>query len=186
MNPSTEDFLKAIDSLNADHIILLPNNSNIILAANQAKELSDKDVYVVETKSVPQGIGALFVLDEEKDPEENIENMKEELNHIKTGSVTYAVRDTTSNGSQIKKDQIIGLTGKEIESFGDDLDEVTEKLIEKMVDDESSVITLYYGNGLEEKDTENLMDKLEETYDELDVVFVRGAQPLYYYILSVE
>lgn len=186
MNPSTEDFVKAIDSLNADHIILLPNNSNIVLAANQAKELSEKDVYVVETKSVPQGIGALFVFDEEEDPEANIENMNEELNHIKTGSVTYAVRDTNSNGFQIKKDQIIGLTGKEIESFGDNLDEVTEKLIEKMVDDESSVITLYYGNGLEEEDTEELMDKLEEIYDELDVELVRGAQPLYYYIVSVE
>lgn len=186
MNPSTADFVNAIDSLNADHIIILPNNSNIILAANQAKELSNKDVHVVETRSVPEGIGALFAFNEELTAEENIENMTEELENIKTGSVTYAVRDTNSNGNEIKKDQIIGLTGKEIVSFGDDLETVTENLIEKMVDDDSSVITLYYGNELSEDRTNKFLEKLEEIYDELDVVMIAGNQPLYYYIISVE
>lgn len=186
MNPSTEDIIEAVNKINAEHIIILPNNSNIILAAQQAKELSEKNLYVIPTKTIPQGVSAMLAFNEDNSIEENVNDMTAAINTVKTGQVTYAVRDTSMNGLDIKKDDIIALHDKDIVNHGSDIEEQTLELIKKMVDDDNFLITIFYGEMIDEKTAKNLKDKVEEIADQCDVEIVYGGQPLYYYIISVE
>jgi DAK2 domain fusion protein YloV len=186
MNPSTEDILEATNSINADHIIVLPNNGNIILAATQAKEVSDKNIYVVPSKSIPQGIGALLSFKEESDIESNMSSMSEALKGVKTGQVTYAVRDTVFNDMEISKDEVIALYDGEIVAHGANSEDEAVKLIESMVDEDSFLITIFYGDMVEKEQAEKLKSIIEGHAEECDVEVIYGGQPLYYYIISVE
>ncbi|MGO1581333.1 MAG: DAK2 domain-containing protein [Peptoniphilaceae bacterium] len=186
MNPSTEDFLNAIDKLNANNIYIIPNNSNIILAAEQAQKLSSKNTFVIHSKSVPQGVSSLLVFNDELSAEENKKNMEDALSTVISAQVTYAVRDTNMNGKNIKKDDIIGLSGKEILSNGDNISDVTEKLIDSLVNDDISMITLYKGKDESQEDAEILLEKLQKKYEDFDIELIDGGQPLYYYIISLE
>ena len=186
MNPSTEDFMKAIEKLNAKNIIILPNNSNIIMAANQAKELSDKNIVVIPTKNVPQAFVALVTFDGDADIAENEANMMEALSTVKSGQVTYAVRDTVINDVEVKEGNIIGIAEGKLLSAGDKVDEITTDLIEKLVDEDSAIITLFYGEDTSKEDAQALRDALEENFEDVDVELHYGGQPLYYYLISVE
>ncbi len=186
MNPSTEDFLEGLKKINAENIIILPNNSNIIMAANQAKEISDKNVIVIPSKTVPQGFSALLAYNEEADAKENEKAMQYALENVKTGQVTFAVRDTSMNGIDIKEGDIIGIGEGEIKKCGQDKKEVALGLIEELVDEDSEIITLFYGEEISEESAIELKSLLEEKYNDLDIELYYGGQPLYYYILSVE
>ena len=186
MNPSTEDFTAEIDKINADHIFLFPNNGNIILAANQAATMSKKDVRVIPSKTIPQCITAMLSFDPDADCEGNEKAMTDVLGTVKTGEVTYAVRDTKIAGQVINKGDIMGISGGKIQTVGKDVSDVTAKLIDSLMEPESELISIYYGNGLKEEDTADLVDAIEEKYEDCDVEVSEGAQPLYYYILSVE
>lgn len=187
MNPSTEDMLNAIDNINADNIFILPNNGNIILAAEQAKSIvEDKNIIVVPTKTIAQGITALISYVEDCSVEDNLESMVEAIGNVKTGQVTYAVRDTELDGKVIKQNDIMGIGDKVIEAVGQDISEVTCELVANMVDDDSELISIYYGEDIKEEDANALSKKLEEKYPDLDVELNYGGQPIYYYILSVE
>ena len=186
MNPSTEDFMKAIEKLNAKNIIILPNNSNIIMAANQAKELSDKNIVVIPTKNVPQAFAALVTFDGDADIAENEANMMEALSTVKSGQVTYAVRDTVINDVEVKEGNIIGIAEGKLLSAGDKVDEITTDLIEKLVDEDSAIITLFYGEDTSKEDAQAIRDALEENFEDVDVELHYGGQPLYYYLISVE
>ncbi len=186
MNPSTEDILEAANKINADHIIILPNNSNIILAATQAKEISDKDLHVVPSKTIPQGITALIAFKEDSDVEENIEAMTEAVKEVKTGQVTYAVRDTSFNGLDIKKDEIIALFDGNIVNHGENPEDEAIKLISQMVDEDSFLVTLFYGDNVSKDTAEALKSRIEEVAEDCDIEIIYGGQPLYYYIISVE
>lgn len=186
MNPSTQDFVKAIQAIPARTIYLLPNNSNIIMAAQQAAEISEKDVRVIPSKTVPQGIAAMLAFNEESDPQEVEEAMTQAIQEIRSGSVTYAVRDTTIKNQEIKKGNFIGLHEKEITSFGDDLEETTIQLIRDMTFDDAYMVTIYYGQDVDAQDAEDLKVKLEEEFEDLDVDIIPGGQPLYYYLISIE
>ena len=186
MNPSTEDFMKAIEKLNAKNIIILPNNSNIIMAANQAKELSDKNIVVIPTKNVPQAFAALVTFDGDADIAENEANMMEALSTVKSGQVTYAVRDTVINDVEVKEGNIIGIAEGKLLSAGDKVDEITTDLIEKLVDEDSAIITLFYVEDTSKEDAQALRDALEENFEDVDVELHYGGQPLYYYLISVE
>lgn len=186
MNPSTEDIIEAVNKINAEHIIILPNNGNIILAAQQAKELSEKNLHVIPTKTIPQGVSAMLAFNEDGSIEENIADMTAAIDNVKTGQVTYAVRDTAMNGLDIKKDDIIALFDKDIVNHGSDVEEQSLELIKKMVDDDNFLITIFYGDMIEEETAKALKEKVEEFADQCDVEIVYGGQPLYYYIISVE
>lgn len=186
MNPSTEDFMKAIDKIHAKNIFILPNNSNIIMAANQAKELSDKNIIVIPTKNIPQAVSALVGFNPEATVEENEANMIESLNYVKSGQVTFAVRDTVMNGIEIREGNIIGIAEKEMLAAGEEVDEVANKLVEKLVDEDSAIITLFYGEDVTEEQAEELRSELEEKFEDIDVELYYGGQPLYYYLISVE
>ena len=186
MNPSTQDFVKAIQAIPARTIYLLPNNSNIIMAAQQAAEISEKDVRVISSKTVPQGIAAMLAFNEESDPHEVEEAMTQAIQEIRSGSVTYAVRDTTIKNQEIKKGNFIGLHEKEITSFGDDLEETTIQLIRDMTFDDAYMVTIYYGQDVDAQAAEDLKVKLEEEFEDLDVDIIPGGQPLYYYLISIE
>ncbi|MCR4956071.1 MAG: DAK2 domain-containing protein [Lachnospiraceae bacterium] len=187
MNPSTEDMLEAIDKVNADHIFILPNNSNIIMAANQAASLcEDKEIHVIPTKTIPQGIVAMINYIPERSADENAETMKEELGNVKTGQVTYAVRDTEIDGINIKENDFMGIGDKTILSAGTDMDAVIKEMLDHMVDEESSIITIYYGEGKSEEDANGLSEKLLEYYPDCEVEVYYGGQPVYYYLISVE
>lgn len=186
MNPSTEDIIEATKKINAEHIIILPNNGNIILAATQAKEISDKDLYVIPSKSIPQGITAMLAFKEEKNAEDNVKAMTKAVKEVKTGQVTYAVRDTVFNDMEIKKDEIIAISEGDIVAHGENPEEQTLELIKKMVDEDSFLITLFYGDKVEKQVAEGLKEQIEEIAEECDVEIIYGGQPLYYYIISVE
>ena len=187
MNPSTEDMLNAIDKVYADNIFILPNNSNIILAAQQAQSIvEDKNIIVVPTKTVPQGITAMINFAEDCSPEDNLETMKEEIARVKSGSVTYAVRDTEIDDKLIKQDDIIGIGDKTILAVGNDIESVTAEMIDQLMDDESELISLYFGADVTEEAANELSSKLEEKYPDVDIEVNYGGQPIYYYILSVE
>ena len=186
MNPSTEDFMKAIDKIHAKNIFILPNNSNIIMAANQAKELSDKNIIVIPTKNIPQAVSALVGFNPEATAEENEANMVEALSYVKSGQVTFAVRDTVMNGIEIREGNIIGIAEKELIAAGDEVDEVAKELVEKLVDEDSAIITLFYGEDVTEEQAEELRGELEEKFEDIDVELYYGGQPLYYYLISVE
>ncbi|RGH41483.1 DAK2 domain-containing protein [Firmicutes bacterium AM41-5BH] len=187
MNPSTEDMLTAIDQVNADHIFILPNNKNIILAANQAQALTeDKDIIVVPTKTVPQGITAIINYVPEEDAKANEEMMKEEIQNVKTGQVTYAVRDTHIDDKEIHEGDIIGIGDAGILSVGQSVEATTKEMLSLMADEDSELISIYYGQDIQEEDAEKLASEIEELYPEADVDLHCGGQPIYYYVLSVE
>jgi DAK2 domain fusion protein YloV len=186
MNPSTEDILNAIENTNSEYVYILPNNSNIILAAEQAKELSSRNIIVVPTKSIPQGISALLAFDESKSDEENASKMIEAVSNVKTGQITYAVRDTEFNNTKIEKDDIIGISEGDIVSNGKEVNEVAMKLLEDMIDEDTSLITILYGSDLTEDMANDLENHLSDAYNDIDIEVVFGGQPLYYYIFSLE
>ncbi|MBN2796719.1 MAG: DAK2 domain-containing protein [Clostridia bacterium] len=185
MNPSTEDITNAINSVHAKHIFVLPNNSNIILAANQAKELSDKSVYVIPSKTVPQGIAAMIEFNDGLDPEENLDAMTEILSEVQTAQITYSVRDTVFNDREIKEGDILGVANGDISAVGSDINEIALETIEHIVED-AEILTVYYGEEIEEPAVNDLIARLEEKYPEMEVEMYPGKQPLYYYIISAE
>lgn len=186
MNPSTEDILNSINSVNAENVFILPNNKNIIMAANQAAEISEKNVIVIKTKTIPQGVTAITVFNPEADPKENFENMQESIKSVTSGSITYAVRDTEIEGNEIHKDDILGLVEGKIKQVNKDVYDSCEKLIDSIVNEDSELISIYYGEDCDKEKVNELVEKLEEKYDEMDVICYEGKQPLYYFIVSVE
>lgn len=187
MNPSTEDILDAISKVNADNIFLLPNNSNIILACEQAKDLTkDKNIYVIPTKNIPQGITAMVNFVEGITASENAEIMKASLSEVKAGQVTYAVRDTSVDGKTIKAGDIMGLSDKTIETVGSDIVDTTVALLSKMLDEDSELVTIYIGQDGSMEDARQIEKEVEKIDSELEVEIQYGGQPIYYYFLSVE
>ncbi|MBE5892274.1 MAG: DAK2 domain-containing protein [Lachnospiraceae bacterium] len=187
MNPSTADILDAVDKVNAENIFILPNNKNIILAANQAAELmTDKNLLVIPTKTIPQGITAVINFVPEMSVDENEENMLQEIGNVKTGQVTYAVRDTVIDDKEIAKDDFMGIGDKGILAVGRDMLNVTERMVAEMVDDDSELISIYYGSDVTEEDAEILRENIESAYPSCDVELQYGGQPIYYYVISVE
>ena len=186
MNPSTQDMMECISKLNADHIFILPNNKNIIMAATQASEISEKDVRVIPTKSIPQGITCITMFNAEHEVDENEAALMEALELVKTGSVTYAVRDTEMDGIEIKEGNMLGLVEGKINKVGNDYFEVAEEVLESMVDEDSELITIFYGKDVDESKIEEFTEKLEEKYEDCDVQFYKGDQPLYCFIMAVE
>ena len=187
MNPSTEDMLNAIARVNAKTIYIFPNNKNIILAANQARDLTeDKEIVVVPTKTIPQGITAMISYVPEKNSAENTEAMLQAIERVKTGQVTYAVRDTRIDDKEIHEGDIMGIGDHGILAVGKDRLEVTKETVAEMVDDESEVISIYYGADIEEAEAEELAAAIEEEYPDCDVELNAGGQPIYYYVISVE
>ena len=187
MNPSTEDILNAVDHVNADTIYVLPNNSNIILAAEQAKSLvEDKQLIVIPSKTVPQGITAVVNYIDGETAETNTEHMIQEMERVKSGQVTYAVRDTVIDDKTITEGDIMGIGDSGILSVTKDIDSATLELIDALVDEDSELISIYYGEDVSEDDAEALAGQLEEKYPDVDVEVQNGGQPIYYYVLSVE
>ena len=187
MNPSTDDMLNAIDEVNAKHVYIFPNNKNITLAANQAKSLvKDKEVIVIPTKTVPQGITAIINFVPDMSAEENEEAMLEAIQYVKTGQVTYAVRDTRIDDKEIHKDDIMGIGDSGILSVGKDIAETTKEMLAELVDDESGMISIYYGADVSEEDAKKLTAEIEELYPDVDVDTHLGGQPIYYYVIAVE
>lgn len=187
MNPSTEDMLNAIDQVNADTVFILPNNKNILLAANQAKALvEDKEIIVIPTKTVPQGITAIINFMPDADAKMNEETMLEEIQRVKSGQVTYAVRDTHIDDKEIHEGDIMGIGDKGILAVGKGIEETTKAMLEQLVDEESELISLYYGEEVKEEDAEQLIQEIEELYPDVDVDAHFGGQPIYYYVLAVE
>ena len=187
MNPSTEDMLNAIDQVNADTVFILPNNKNIILAANQAKSLvEDKEIIVIPTKTVPQGITAIINFMPDADAKTNEETMLEEIKNVKTGQMTYAVRDTHIDDKEIHEGDIMGIGDSGILAVGKDLEETTKELIANLVDEDSELISIYYGEEVSEEEAEKFAGEIEELYPDVDVDIQFGGQPIYYYVLAVE
>lgn len=187
MNPSTDDMLHAIKEANAENVYILPNNKNIILAANQARDLvTDCNVYVVPTKTVPQGIASVVNFVPGKDPETNFKDMTEELANIRSGEVTYAIRDTTIDGTEIKSGDIMGIGDEGILAVGADVEHVVLHMLDKMIDEDAELVSLYYGEKYSEEDASALAEMIEEKYPDIEVEVNYGGQPLYYVILSVE
>lgn len=186
MNPSTEDFMKAIEEIHAKNIYILPNNSNIIMAANQAKELAKKNVMVIPTKTIPQGITAMIGFNPGNSPEENLREMTEIMEDIETGQVTYAVRDTVVNDKKIKKGNILGIGNGKIEAVGRNVEKVSLELLGNLVSEDHEIITIFYGEDIDEKAAEKIQGKIEKKYPDCEVEVYYGGQPLYYYLFSVE
>lgn len=187
MNPSTEDMLNAIAKVNAKTIYIFPNNKNIVLAANQARDLTeDKEIVVVPTKTIPQGITALISFQPEMNGEENLEAMMEAVSMVKTGQVTYAVRDTRLDEKEIHEGDIMGIGDHGILAVGKGRENVAKEMVAAMVDEDSEVISIYYGAETTEEDAESLAAELEEAYPDCEVEVNMGGQPIYYYIISVE
>ena len=186
MNPSVDDLLNAVNSVPAQCVFILPNNGNVIFAANQAAELSKKDVRVIPTKNVAMGIAAAIAFQNDLEPDENVKRMDEASQHVKTGMVTYAIRDSEYNGIEIKQGDIIGLHNGQIEFSGSSIQEVVTEMMKNIVTDEDELITVYYGADVKEEDAKNIADSIEQEYDFCDVECHNGGQPLYYYLISVE
>ena len=187
MNPSTEDMLNAIDKVNADHVFILPNNKNIILAANQAKAMvKNKNIIVIPTKTVPQGITAVINYVPDLSASENEENMNAEIDNVRTGQVTYAVRDTMIDDKEIKQGDYMGIGDHGILSVGTEMDAVAFEMIKNMMDDSLELISIYYGSDVDEQTAQELRDKVEAAYPSCDVELQYGGQPIYYYIVSGE
>ena len=187
MNPSTDDMLKAIDEVHADTVFILPNNKNIVLAANQAKHLvEDKEIIVIPTKTVPQGITAIINFMPDADAKTNEEAMLEEVKNVKTGQVTYAVRDTRIDDKEIHEGDIMGIGDAGILAVGKSVDGTTKDMLAQLVNDDSELISLYYGEEVSEEEAEKLTAEIEELYPDMDVDAHMGGQPIYYYVLAVE
>ena len=186
MNPSTEDFVSAIGKVNADHIIILPNNSNIVLAANQACQVcEDKDIHVLPTKTIPQGLSACIMFNPEVVIEDNLAEMQEAIDHVKSGEVTYAIKDTTYEGLEIKKDEYMGIFGKAIVVSDPDMMASTKALLDKMLDEDSELVTLIYGDTATLEQAEEIAEYIEDTSD-AEVEIHEGNQPVYSFIIGVE
>ena len=187
MNPSTEDMLNAIEQVNAKTIFILPNNKNIILAAQQAQSLvEDKKIIVIPSKTVPQGISAIIAFDPSQTVEDNTAGMTEAMSYVKTGQVTYAVRDTSIDGKAIKMGDIMGIGDDGIQALSQDVHQTTMELVDHLVDEDTELICLYYGDEVQEDDANALLDALEKKYKNCDVELHYGGQPIYYYVISVE
>lgn len=189
MNPSTDDILRAVKRVKAKTVYVFPNNKNIVMAANQAAELAeDKQVTVIPTTSVPQSISAMMSFNSKKDAEANKNAMNKAIAKVKSGQLTYAVRDTEIDGTEIKRDDILGMTEGKITSVGKDIDDVLEKVVDDMVDDDTEFITVYYGKEIKKPQADRMRKAFEAKYedDEIEIEFKKGGQPLYYYIISVE
>ena len=187
MNPSTEDMLNAIDQVTAEHIFILPNNNHIILAANQAQTLTeDKDIIVVPSKTVPQGITAIINYMPDADAQTNLEAMIEGIGNVKTGQVTYAVRDTHIDDKEIHEGDIMGIGDSGILAVGQSVEETTKEMLAQLVDEDTELISLYYGQDVQEESAENFAQEIEDLYPDVDVDVHSGGQPIYYYVLSVE
>lgn len=187
MNPSTEDMLNAIDNVNADNIFIFPNNKNIILAAQQAKSLvEDKNIIVIPSSTVPQGICAIINYIQGKSIDDNTNTMIEEMKKVKSGQVTYAVRDTVIDDKEIKENDIMGIGDAGILSVGKDINETTKELIESLIDDDSSIVSIYYGSDIDEAKANELAESIQDEFPDIDVEVNMGGQPIYYYVLSVE
>jgi DAK2 domain fusion protein YloV len=187
MNPSTEDMLNAIEHVNAKTVFILPNNKNIIMAANQAVDLvEDKQIIVIPTKTIPQGITALVNYIPDHSAEENKEQMMAEIENVKTGQVTYAVRDTEIDGKTIKQNDFMGIGDKSILSVGTDLRATTLEMVDAMVDEDSAIVSIYFGSDSDEDSANELAAAIEEKYPDVEVEVTDGGQPIYYYVISVE
>lgn len=186
MNPSTDDILGAVDKINADTIFVFPNNKNIILAANQAMEISKKNVIVIPTRSIPECVSAMLKFSENKDAKANEQAMNKAVSKVKSGQITYAVRDTEIEDKKIGKDDILGLAGSKITVVGKNPSDVLLELCEGLCDEDSEFITLYYGEDIKKEEADKIAELLEEKLDEVEVSVKYGGQPLYYYIISVE
>jgi len=186
MNPSIEDIMRAVDAIDADEVFILPNNSNIIMSATQVKQLSRSKINVIPSKSIPQGISAMVAFNPGTDLKTNADKMFSAIGSVKTGLITFAVRDSSINGISIKNGDILGILESEIEAAGADVSQVTKDLIDKMVIAESSVISLYYGQQVKENDADEIAEYIETNYPNLEVELYHGGQPLYYYIISLE
>lgn len=187
MNPSTEDMLNAIDQVNADTIFILPNNKNIILAAQQAQALTeDKKIIVIPSKTIPQGITAVINFVFDKTPEENAKFMEESMKNVKSGQVTYAVRDTSIDGKIIKQGNIMGIDDSKIAAVGESIKDTTIELIESMLEEDSELVSLYYGEEIKEEDANELAEELMNAHSDIEVEVLCGGQPIYYYMISVE
>ena len=187
MNPSTEDLLEAIRKVNADSVFILPNNGNIILAAEQAKNLAkDKEIIVIPSKNIPQGIAAMINYVSGKSNEENKKIMEEEMLCIKSGQVTYAVRDTNMDGKEIKQGNFMGLADKKIVSVAETVNKAAKELTESMLDEDSELISIYFGAEVTETEAEALADEILQGHDDLDIEVQYGGQPIYSYFISVE
>lgn len=186
MNPSTEDFMEAIDKINADDIFIFPNNKNIIMAAKQTIDLSDKNIHVVETKNMPEAITAMITFDEDMNADEILNNMNEAISEVKTGEVTFAVRDTTIDGKEIKKGNYLAISSSKILASSADLNETTMAMIDELIDEDTSLVTLYLGEDAEKALADDLIEKLEEKYPDVDFEAIESKQALYYYIISLE
>lgn len=187
MNPSTDDMLTAIDHVNANTIFILPNNKNIVMAASQAQSLTkDKDIIVIPTKTVPQGITAVINYNPEEDVDTNEETMLEEIKHVKTGQVTYAVRDTHIDDKEIHEGDIMGIGDAGILAVGDSVSGVAEEMLAELTDEDSELISIYYGEDVSDEEAEAFVAKVEAAYPEVDVDAHRGGQPIYYYVVAVE
>ena len=187
MNPSTEDMLNAIEHVNAKTVFILPNNKNIIMAANQAVDLvEDKQIIVIPTKTIPRGITALVNYIPDHSAEENKELMMAEIENVKTGQVTYAVRDTEIDGKTIKQNDFMGIGDKSILSVGTDLMATTLEMVDAMVDEDSAIVSIYFGSDSDEDSANELAAAIEEKYPDVEVEVNDGGQPIYYYVISVE
>ena len=186
MNPSVDDLMNAISQVNAECVFVLPNNGNVIFAANQAAELSSKDVRVIPTKNVAMGIASAIAFQNDLGPDENMERMSEAAQHVKTAMVTYAIRDSEYNGIEIKQGDIIGLHNGKIEFSGSSIHDVVLEMMKQIITDEDELITVYYGADVSEEDAKNIAKEIENCYEDCDVEYHNGGQPLYYYLISVE
>ena len=186
MNPSTDDFMKEIDKINADNIFILPNNKNIILAAEQAAELSDKNIIVIKTKTVMQGMACMMAFDEESNAEENTDAMNQAITNVASGSVTFAARDCKIDELEIKKDDIMGLAEGKITFIGQEPHKVCEEIVSQLIDSSKSSISIFKGEDADDDKTDEMLEELEEKYPDFDVNVYEGKQPLYYYLISVE
>lgn len=186
MNPSTEDFMEAIGKINADDIFIFPNNKNIIMAAKQTIDLSEKNIHVVETRNMPEAITAMITFDEDMSADEILDNMNEAISEVKTGEVTFAVRDTTIDGKEIKKGNYLAISSSKILASSADLNETTMAMIDELIDEDTSLVTLYLGEDAEKALADDLIEKLEEKYPDVDFEAIESKQALYYYIISLE
>jgi DAK2 domain fusion protein YloV len=186
MNPSADDIAEAVNSVNAQNVFVMPNNKNIILAAEQAKGLTNKNIIVIPTKTVPEGISACLAFNEEANVDDNTANMTESIAHVKTGSVTYAVRETHVDGFDLAVGDIIGLDKNSIIAKSGQVAVTTEELVAKLVDKNTVNITLFYGSDIKEEDASTLQALIANKYPDCEVSVISGGQPVYYYIISVE
>ena len=187
MNPPTEDFIKAIEEVHAENVYILPNNSNIIMAAQQAADLEENcNVKVLPTKTIPQGMSAVLGFMPDNSPEDNYEAMVEAFSMTKSGKITYAVRDSEMNGNTIHEGDVLGMSEGDIVCVGRDIADVTMDVLATMADEDSAVITVFYGSDVSEEDSKALLERIQETYPDCDVEMLPGGQPVYYYLFSVE